>query len=108
MPAFIQVIEYSTSRRDEIDAHMAEWRERHPQMGPSRATVCAVRGAPGKYLSIIEFPSYEDAMRNSADPATQEFAAFMASVCDGPPVFHDLDVLQTEIRIEPSAARTQV
>ncbi len=103
MPAFVQIIEYSTSRHEEIDAFMAAWRERHPQMGPSRATVCAERSATGKYLSIIEFPSYEDAMRNSTDPATQEFAAFMQSVCDGPPVFHDLDVLRSEIRTEVGA-----
>lgn len=108
MPAFIQVIEYSTSRKDEIDAYMAEWRTRYPQMGPSRATVCAERGAAGKYVTILEFPSYEEAMRNSADPATQEFAAFMQSVCDGPPVFHDLDVLQTEIRTTPSESRQTV
>lgn len=108
MTGFVQVIEYTTSRKDEIDAFMQEWRQRHPQMGPSRVTVCAERGQPDRYLSIVEFASYEEAMRNSQDPATQEFAAFMQSCCDGPPVFHDLDVLQTEIRTEGAKFRTLV
>lgn len=108
MTGFVQVIEYRTSRQDEIDAFMKGWRERHPQMGPRRVTVCAERGQAGRYLSIVEFSSYEEAMRNSEDPATQEFASYMASMCDGPPVFHDLDVLRSEIRTEPATWRTLV
>ncbi len=105
MTGFVQIIQYQTSRMDEIDAFMAQWRERHPQMGPSRATVCQVQGKPTSYVSIVEFPSSEDAQRNNADPATQEFADFMMGVCDGPPVFLDLDVLQSEIRTDAGASR---
>lgn len=108
MTGFVQIIEYRSSRQDEIDAFMQEWRQQHPQTGPSRVTVCADRGAKDSCTTIVEFPSYEDAMRNSEDPATQEFAAFMQSKCDGPPVFHDLDVLQSEIRTEQASARTTV
>ncbi|MCW2613477.1 MAG: hypothetical protein JWN08_471 [Frankiales bacterium] len=108
MTGFVQVIEYQTSRMDEIDAFMVGWRDKHPQMGPNRVTVCAERGQPGRYLTIVEFSLYEEAMRNSQDPATQEFAAYMQSVCDGPPVFHDLDVLRNEIRTGAATFRTLV
>lgn len=100
MTSFVQVIEYTTGRQDEIDAYLVGWRERHPQMGPSRVTVCADRNHSGTYLTIVEFTSYEEGMRNSQDPATQEFAEMMRSLCDGPPVFHDLDVLHNEVRTE--------
>lgn len=105
MTGFVQVIEYTTSRQDDIDAFMRDWRQRHPVMGPARATVTVERGAPHKHLAILEFASYEDAVRNDEDPATQEFAAFMRSACDGPPVYHDLDVLRTEIRTDAPGVR---
>ena len=108
MSGFVQVIEYRTSRQDEIDAFMQDWRVRHPEMGPRRVTVCQDRTTSGSYVSIIEFASYVEAMRNNEDPATREFSRFMMSVCDGPPVFHDLDVLQTEIRTEPAGLRARV
>ena len=38
-------------------------------------------------------------MKNSEDPATTtEFAEKIASLCDGPPVFRNLDVVMTEQR----------
>jgi hypothetical protein len=106
MPAFIQVIEYRTSKYDEIEQFMQDWRERNPQMGPNRVSTCADRDNPGSYVTIVEFSSYEEAMRNNDDPMTQEFAEFMRSVCDGPPVFRNLDVLRTEIRTAESTSRT--
>ena len=32
-------------------------------------------------------------MENYARPETSEFAAMMAALCDGPPVFRNLDVM---------------
>lgn len=42
-------------------------------------------------MVIAEFPSYEVAMANSSAPATQEFAARMAVLADGPATFRNLD-----------------
>jgi len=98
MSGFVQVIEWSSSRIDEVQALQDEWRERFPVMGPERITVTQRHGEPGRYTTIVEFESYEAAMRNSADPATSEFADRMAALCDGPPVFHDLDVVRREVR----------
>ena len=108
MPAFIQVIEWSTSRLDEVMELGRSRREETSEDGPVRLTVTAKRGQPGRFMTIVEFPSHEAAMRNSRDPKTDEFARQMAELCDGPPVFHDLDVLDTMIRTTASASRPKV
>jgi hypothetical protein len=36
-------------------------------------------------------------MANSGQPATAEFAARLAKLCDGPPTFHNLDVRQVAV-----------
>ena len=74
-------------------------------MGPSRVTTTADRDRPGTYVSIVEFDSYEHAMSNSEHPATQELADTMASFCDSPPTFRNLDVERQEIRM-PDASRS--
>ena len=47
-------------------------------------------------MQIVEFPSYDEAMANSNLPQTSEFAAKLASLCDGPPTFRNLDVTREE------------
>lgn len=98
MNGFVQVIEWRSSKIDEVRKLNEEWRERFPVMGPSRITVCEDRDEKGKYLTVVEFASYEDAMKNSQDPATSEFSERMAALCDGPPTFHNLDVIDVEER----------
>jgi hypothetical protein len=96
MAGFIQIIEYQTSRIDEVQALIEE---RRSQMAGDttvrRGTLAADRDRPGYYLSIIEFDSYESAMENSNRPETGELAASMAKLCDGPPTFYNLDVRET-------------
>jgi hypothetical protein len=95
---FVQLIEWKTSRFDEVEKLNDEWRERFPTMGPSRILVGADRDNTGSYYTIVEFRSYEEAMKNSEDPATSEFAERMQALSDGPPVFHNLDVVRVEER----------
>ena len=93
MAGFIQIIEFKTSRIDEVEA-LADERSPVLQSGATvvRVTVTADRDRPGYYLSVAEFDSYETAMENSNRPETGEFAAQMAKLCDGPPRFYNLDV----------------
>lgn len=98
MAGFAQIIEWKTSKIDEVKKLNDEWRERFPAMGPTRVLVTADRNNEGSYMTVVEFSSYEEAMKNSADPATSEYADRMAALCDGPPTFHDMDVLQVEDR----------
>ena len=99
MTGFVQIIEWSTSRIDEVQALQDAWRERFPEMGPSRVMVCADRKRLGTYLTIVEFESYAQAMENSTHPATHEFSQRMAELCNAPAVFHDLDVMGSEVRL---------
>jgi quinol monooxygenase YgiN len=95
MSRFIQIIEYQTSRIEEVQALATEMREARTADGATsveRVTATADRDRPGYYLTIAEFDSHETAMKNSARPETSEFAAKMAELCDGPPRFYNLDV----------------
>ena len=98
MSGFVQIIEWKTSKMDEMMAYQMEWRQRHPEMGPSRVMVCEDRDNDGTYLTVVEFDSYEAAMKNNEDPATSEFAERMQSLSDGPPTFRNLDLRQMEER----------
>jgi hypothetical protein len=90
---FIQIIEYRTSRVDELDAALEGWLERTKgKRAATRGVQTKDRDAADTYVQIVEFPSYEDAMANSNLPETSEFAAKLASLCDGPPTFRNLDV----------------
>ena len=104
MTAFIQIIEWSSTRIDEVRA-LGEQRqaEMAGQDGPARITVTADRARPGRYMTIVEFASYEQAMRNSQRPETGAFAQRMAELCDGPPTFYDLDVVDSVVM--PGATR---
>lgn len=93
---FIQVIEYKTSRIDELNAALDGWLEATKDKG---AASCGVqtkdRDATNTYVQIVEFPSYEEAMANSNLPETSEFAARLASLCEGPPSFLDYPAIAT-------------
>ncbi len=90
---FIQVIEYRTTRWDEMQALVSQYRkDTEGRRTADRTTVCVDRSAPGRYVAIVEFPSYEAAMENSNLPETEELAEAVIALCDEPPVFHNLDV----------------
>ena len=94
---FIQIIEFKTK---DIDAFMKTvddfLKETEGTRTATRGIQTQDRDATDTYLQIVEFPSYEAAMKNSNDPATTEFAARLAKICDGPPTFRNLDVMRDE------------
>jgi hypothetical protein len=95
---FVQLIEFHSSRIDEFNALMDEWSSSVEGQAdlPTRALQCADRDKPGSYIHIVEFPSYEVAMANSAKPETAEFAARLGKLCEGEPVFRNLDLTREE------------
>ena len=94
---FIQIIEYQTSKIDELNAALDGWLEATKgKRAASRGVQTKDRDATNTYVQIVEFPSYEEAMANSSLPETSEFAAQLASLCDGPPSFRNLDVMREE------------
>ena len=95
--AFIQIIEITTTRLDEVESVMDQWVSRtEGRRRVNHATLTSDRERPNTYVQIVEFPSYEDAMANSALPETGEFAAKLASLCEGTPVFRNLDVRRVD------------
>jgi quinol monooxygenase YgiN len=99
MAGFVQIIEFQTSKPDEVRALGEEFRKNREAGGdgasPVRLMACADRDNPGHYFNIVEFASYEEAMANSESADTQEFAARMMELCDGPTTFRNLDLRET-------------
>lgn len=96
---FVQILEYQTSRIEELEALAREFREQSANTPgvakPLRGTITADTERPGYYLSIIEFESQEVAMEASNRPETQEFFGRMSGLMEGPPKFYNLDVVET-------------
>jgi hypothetical protein len=94
MAGFLQVIEFETSRIEEVQALTKKLEaERGGDQTVSKGTIAADRDRPGHYVIIAEFDSYEEAMKNSNDPVTDKYAQEMQKLTDGPSKFHNLDVL---------------
>ena len=94
---FAQVIEFRTSRIDEFNARLDEWKERTAGRRIShRAVRSGDRDTPNVYRLMVEFSSYELGMENSGRPETGDFAAFLTDISDGPLEFRNLDVLREE------------
>lgn len=94
--AFVQLIEFRTERVDDLDAMTREWAAEIGADRAARWTIGAAdRDRPGSYVAIVAFPDHESAMANSAHPATEKFAMRLKEMCDGEPVFRNLDVAST-------------
>ena len=92
---FIQVIEYKTSKFDEMQKIGDEWEAAAGAESKARRRVlCQDQDAPGQYVNIVFFDSHEEAMENSALAVTQEFSQKMMALADGPPTFRNLDVIE--------------
>jgi hypothetical protein len=91
--AFVQLIEFTTDRIDEIADIEQEWLE---AIGTDRTAVWGIVGAdrsdPRRFVQVVGFPDAEQAAANSKHPATSRIAEQLRALCDGDPVFRDLDV----------------
>jgi hypothetical protein len=95
--AFIQAIEMTTSKVDEIRALETEWRAAtEGKRTLRRSIICQDRNDPKKYVIFAFFDSYESAMQNSQLPETSEFAKRQSAFLDGEPAFRDLDVIEEQ------------
>ncbi|HUR24230.1 MAG TPA: hypothetical protein VMZ73_10200 [Acidimicrobiales bacterium] len=94
--SFVQIIEYTTTREDEVEALLKETlAATEGRRTATRAMRCTDRDRPDTYINIVEFPSYEAAMKNSEMPETRAMAEQMAKLCDGPATFRNLDLTET-------------
>jgi len=92
--AFIQIIDFRTSKIDEMRKTGDEWEAAAgADRKARRILLCEDRDDPGHYLNIVFFDSFESAMENSNLPQTQEFSKKMMALGEGQPKFYNLDVL---------------
>jgi hypothetical protein len=93
---FVQIVDFETDRIEEMRrlAEETDQRLAGREFGPTHRLILKDRNRPGRYLVVIEFDSYEDAMRNSEAPETTKFAEQMAALCTRPPSFTDCDVME--------------
>ncbi len=94
---FVQIIEYETTRGEDAEGVLDKW----IQATEGRRTATHElhtrdRDNPSRYVDIVEFPSYEQAMRNSDLPETRRIAEQLRSMCVSEPRFLNLEVLRDE------------
>ncbi|MFF8591341.1 ester cyclase [Streptomyces sp. NPDC015220] len=103
---FAQLIECRTSRIDEMNQLIDTWVE---QTGGRRAATHALvgrdRSDDAHIVELVEFPSYQEAMRSSNLPETDEIYRGMVALCDELPTFTDLEVVRDEQLCETAVRR---
>jgi hypothetical protein len=93
--AFVQIIEFRTADIDgarQIDDQW--WRATEGKRKVRRELLGRDRSDPSRCFAIVFFDSFESAMENSDLPETRESAEQYRKMCDGPPVFYDLDIVE--------------
>lgn len=94
---FVQLIDYRTTRPEEVDELLTRWiADSGGQRTAVRTRVGRDRHDPHHFVEILEFRSHDDAMRNSELPATNDVHERFVELCSEPPRFVDLDILREE------------
>ncbi|MFV0133061.1 ester cyclase [Streptomyces sp. HMX87] len=104
--SFVQVIDCRTNKLDELNRLMDSWAE--ATKGKRTATHAIMgtdRSDPSHVVEIVEFPSYEEAMKNSELPETERIFREMVALCEAEPSFTDLDVIRDELLNKQVARR---
>jgi hypothetical protein len=94
---FVQIIGFETERLEEMRQVLREAAQRNEGRtgGPTHRMLLKDRDKPNHYLSLIEFDSYDEAMRNSDDPETSKLAEQLAALSVGERVYTNCDVLES-------------
>jgi hypothetical protein len=92
---FVQVIEFTTTKYDEVRAIGNEFAEtRRTGGGPKPQTILFLkdRDRPNTYRTVARFASYEEAMENSNRDDTTKMAGRIAALCQDQ-TFRNFDLL---------------
>ncbi|MBT2386792.1 ester cyclase [Streptomyces sp. ISL-11] len=104
--AFVQLVDCKTRRYDEMNRLMDQWLElTEGKRTATHSVIGRDRSNSDHYVEIIEFPSYEEAKKNSDLPETNRVFEEMVALCDGMPTFTDLEVLRDEQLNKATALR---
>ncbi|MEU9009863.1 ester cyclase [Streptomyces sp. NPDC048479] len=102
---FVQIVDYKTEQFDTMNQLMDKWVDQTKGKRTATHTLTGKdRSDDSHYVEIVEFPSYEEAMKNSHLPETDRIFQEMVALCDGMPSFTDLDVVRDE-QLNAAAAR---
>lgn len=81
---FAQIIDFETERMDEMREVMRQFEEHAASedrdVKPTHRMVLQDRDRPNHYLVVVEFDSYEEAMKNSARADTTALAEKMGAM----------------------------
>ncbi|MFI0823650.1 ester cyclase [Streptomyces roseolus] len=101
---FVQIIDCRTSQVEELNRLMDRWVEQtRGKRTATHAVVGTDRSDAQHVVEIVEFPSYDVAMRNSQLPETDRIFREMVALCDEMPTFTDLDVVRDEALYKANA-----
>ncbi|CAL9410794.1 hypothetical protein [Streptomyces sp. enrichment culture] len=94
---FVQIIDFETERLDEMEQLLQEAGQRAAGRtgGPTHRMLLKDRDKPNRYLALIEFDSYDEAMRNSDAPETTELAERLGALCVGERRYTNCDLLDS-------------
>jgi hypothetical protein len=93
---FVQIIEMTTTKASEIEELTNGWiAATEGRRSARRSLLTKDRERPDTYVQVVEFPSYEEAMANSALPETTAFAEKLSALCSSGPTFRNLDLAST-------------
>ncbi|MGW0335074.1 hypothetical protein ACWD0J_24940 [Streptomyces sp. NPDC003011] len=95
---FVQIIDFETERLEEMEQLLQEMGQRNAgrEGGPTHRMLLKDRDHPRRHLAVIEFDSYEEAMRNSADPETTQLAERLGELSVGERVYTNCDLLRAD------------
>lgn len=93
--AFVQLMEYRTSKPEEVKRVTEEWESATRGTRTARRVVTLKHhDEPDRYCEMVFFDSYDAAMENSKLPQTQDFANQHQRLVDGDVDYTDLDVVE--------------
>ncbi|GGT61145.1 ester cyclase [Streptomyces purpureus] len=103
---FAQIIDCKTHHFDDLNQLMDKWvAQTKGKRTATHSLVAKDRSDASHVVEIVEFPSYEEAMKNSQLPETDRIFREMVALCDEEPTFTDLDVVRDEQLLKATAAR---
>jgi hypothetical protein len=93
---FIQLLEYETDDIEAVRKAIEGFRREHPDvMTFTSSRITEDRDRPRTYISVVEFASYDEAMKQSNNPALSEFVQSVGPELMRNRRFRNLDVKVT-------------
>lgn len=94
---FVQIMEVTTDKFDEFEALHEQWlAATEGQRTTELEWIMRDREDPNRYVIAVQFPSFDEAMKNNDLPATAEIARQMNELAAAPTVFRNLDLIRVD------------